>query len=175
MSACSLRVRVLRAHTQGRAYGLTETHRHMYALACTHGCTYPPAIYFMWNYLFRQSEGGGPETNRISRGVWTVTVMTKILSLVLSGHAEVRTIPLNVGVICFVRAGAGSVSPLSVFCASMSLFFCCNFSLCNIWTYVHMMTSQSEIVFGPWERHSESDVCLLSQTAAAQIAWTRSR
>lgn len=59
----------------------------------------------------------------MSRGVWTVTVMTKILSLVLSGHAEVRIIPLNVGVICFVRAGAGSVSPLSVFCASMSLFF----------------------------------------------------
>lgn len=81
----------------------SETHRHMYALACTHGCTYPPAIYFMWNYLFRQG-GGGPETNRMSRGVWTVTVMTKILSLVLSGHAEVRIIPLNVGVICLVMS-----------------------------------------------------------------------
>lgn len=46
----------------------------------------------------------------MSRGVWTVTVMTKILSLVLSGHAEVRIIPLNVGVICFVRAGAGGMS-----------------------------------------------------------------
>lgn len=90
----------------------------MYAIACTHGCTYPPTIYFMWNYLFRQSKGGwggeGPETNRMSRGVWTVTVMTKILSLVLSGHKEVRVSPLNVGVICFAGAGDGSVSATSL-------------------------------------------------------------
>lgn len=58
--------------------------------------------------------GGGPETNRMSRGVWTVTVMTKIPSLVLSGHAEVSIIPLNVGVICFFRAGAGSMSVASL-------------------------------------------------------------
>lgn len=63
-----------------------------------------------------EQEGGGPETYRMSRGVWTVTVMTTILSLVLSGHAEVRIIPLNVGVVCFVGAGAASVSVTSLQC-----------------------------------------------------------
>lgn len=57
---------------------------------------------------------GGPETNRMSRGVWTVTVMTKIRSLVLSDHAEVRISPLNVGVICFARAGACRMSVTSL-------------------------------------------------------------
>lgn len=39
--------------------------------------------------MFRLRERGGPETNRMSRGVWTVTVrVTFIQDSAISGHQE---------------------------------------------------------------------------------------
>lgn len=69
-------------HTHAHAHGIADTHGHTQTHACTRMHTwlhlsFHPTIYFMWNYLFRQ-KGGVPETNRMSRGVWTVTVMIKL-------------------------------------------------------------------------------------------------